>query len=102
MIAGQVHAGHLNEAIRRNCDRFPGDFMFQLTKAEYENLRCQSGTPNLKSQIAISRPLSSASVGTKNTFPRSSKPFAKGRPMGYQPKSMIADPPSAMSAWAKN
>ncbi len=40
-----VTVGRLNEAIKRNEDRFPGDFMFQLTQAEFEHL---------KSQIAIS------------------------------------------------
>ena len=40
-----VSAGRLNEAIKRNEDRFPSDFMFQLTKPEFEHL---------KSQIAIS------------------------------------------------
>ena len=34
----------LNRAIRRNLDRFPEDFMFQLTKQEVTNLRCQFGT----------------------------------------------------------
>ncbi|UCD35973.1 MAG: ORF6N domain-containing protein [Nitrospiraceae bacterium] len=34
----------LNRAVRRNLDRFPGDFMFQLTKNEYDNLRFQFGT----------------------------------------------------------
>ena len=40
-----VTAGRLNEAVKRNEDRFPTDFMFQLTKPEFEHL---------KSQIAIS------------------------------------------------
>ena len=40
-----VTVGRLNEAVKRNADRFPSDFMFQLTKPEFENL---------KSQIAIS------------------------------------------------
>jgi len=31
----------LNQAIRRNADRFPEDFMFQLTAAEFEILRSQ-------------------------------------------------------------
>ncbi|MBX4198195.1 ORF6N domain-containing protein [Candidatus Parcubacteria bacterium] len=34
----------LNKAVRRNILRFPSDFMFQLTKEEYENLRFQFGT----------------------------------------------------------
>jgi hypothetical protein len=31
----------LNQAVRRNIDRFPPDFMFQLNKAQWENLRSQ-------------------------------------------------------------
>ena len=29
------------QAVKRNMDRFPEDFMFQLTKQEYDNLRSQ-------------------------------------------------------------
>mgnify|MGYP005626101581 CR=1 FL=1 len=31
----------LNQAVKRNIDRFPEDFMFQLSKKEFENLRSQ-------------------------------------------------------------
>ncbi|HUW19515.1 MAG TPA: ORF6N domain-containing protein [Sedimentisphaerales bacterium] len=31
----------LNQAAKRNIDRFPSDFMFQLSKREYENLKSQ-------------------------------------------------------------
>jgi hypothetical protein len=31
----------LKQAVRRNSDRFPSDFMFELTKKEFENLRSQ-------------------------------------------------------------
>ena len=34
----------LNLAVKRNLKRFPTDFMFQLTKEEYESLRFQSET----------------------------------------------------------
>jgi hypothetical protein len=34
----------LNQAVRRNPDRFPGDFMFQLTDEEVANLRSRSVT----------------------------------------------------------
>ncbi len=34
----------LNLAVKRNMKRFPGDFMFQLTKEEYESLRFQFET----------------------------------------------------------
>jgi hypothetical protein len=37
----------LNQSIRRNLDRFPEDFMFQLTPAEHESLRSQIVTSNL-------------------------------------------------------
>lgn len=33
----------LNQAVKRNKERFPEDFMFQLTKAETENWRSQFG-----------------------------------------------------------
>ena len=31
----------LKQAVRRNMDRFPSDFMFELTKVEFANLRSQ-------------------------------------------------------------
>jgi phage regulator Rha-like protein len=34
----------LKQAVRRNIDRFPRDFMFELTKDEYDSLRSQSVT----------------------------------------------------------
>ena len=39
----QVETGALNRAVKRNISRFPEDFRFQLTKEEYQNLRCQTG-----------------------------------------------------------
>src|SRR5437016_10863461 len=50
----QVPTKRLNEQVKRNLDRFPEDFMFQLTDKEAEILRSQSATSNLKSQIATS------------------------------------------------
>lgn len=38
-----VTTGNLNKAVKRNIDRFPDDFMFQLTPEEYESLRFHSG-----------------------------------------------------------
>jgi hypothetical protein len=34
----------LKQAVRRNKDRFPGDFMFELSDDEFQNLRSQTGT----------------------------------------------------------
>lgn len=50
----EVETKALNRAVRRNIERFPGDFMFELTAGEFESLRCHFGTSNLKSQIVTS------------------------------------------------
>ena len=34
----------LVRAVKRNIDRFPAHFMFQLSKEEFDDLRCQIGT----------------------------------------------------------
>ena len=39
-----VPAKRLNEAVSRNADRFPPDFMFQLDKQEVDNLKSQVAT----------------------------------------------------------
>ena len=39
-----VSTSQLNKAVSRNPDRFPCDFMFQLTKEEHKNLMFQIGT----------------------------------------------------------
>jgi len=39
-----VTTKRLNEQVRRNADRFPGDFMFQLSSNEFESLRSQIAT----------------------------------------------------------
>lgn len=57
----------LNEQVKRNIERFPDDFMFQLTKEEWDALRSQiaaTKTPEdeaitfLRSQIATTKDLS--------------------------------------------
>lgn len=58
-----VETRRLNEQVKRNVERFPEDFMFQLTKGEWKILKSQIVTSNLldnqkdsnwKSQIATS------------------------------------------------
>ena len=41
-----VKTGRLNEQVKRNIERFPEDFMFQLTKGEWEILKSQIVTSN--------------------------------------------------------
>ena len=55
-----VETKRLNEAVRRNINRFPDDFMFVLTEEEWLRLRSQIATSNkvdesLRSQFATSK-----------------------------------------------
>ena len=50
-----VTTSRLNEQVKRNVNRFPDDFMFQLTKEEWIVLRSPIATAkDLKSQNVIS------------------------------------------------
>jgi hypothetical protein len=42
-----VETGALKRAVKRNANRFPPDFMFELTAEESANLRCQIGISSL-------------------------------------------------------
>lgn len=85
-----VTVGRLNEAVRRNRDRWPPDFMFQLTKDELESLRAK-GPPNLKSQFAIS---SSGGIIVVGAAPASHRPT--GRPAWPR---MVTASPKCMALW---
>lgn len=39
-----VETKYLKRQVKRNIERFPEDFMFELTNEEFENLRSQIGT----------------------------------------------------------
>jgi hypothetical protein len=43
----------LNQAIKRNVDSFPEDFMFRLTKDEWEKMSSQFVTTSSSSQIVM-------------------------------------------------
>ena len=40
----EIETKMLNRAVKRNIPRFPANFMFQLTKEEWQDLRYQFGT----------------------------------------------------------
>ena len=42
----QVETKNLKRAVKRNIERFPEDFMFELTADEWEILRCNFVTSN--------------------------------------------------------
>jgi hypothetical protein len=46
----------LNQAVRRNIDRFPEDFAFLLSKDELKNWRSQTVTSNSAAKMSLRRP----------------------------------------------
>lgn len=52
----QVPTKALNQAVRRNANRFPDDFMFRLSKDELDNWRSQTVTSNPAARMALRRP----------------------------------------------
>ncbi len=54
----EVETRVLNQAVKRNIKRFPRDFMFQLTKTEFESVRFQIDALNqsMSSQIVMTYP----------------------------------------------
>src|SRR6266496_3485378 len=59
-----VTTRRLNEQLRRNRSRFPDDFAFQLTAAEFKNMKSQIATSSLRSQF-----VTSSSHGGKRKLP---------------------------------
>lgn len=51
----QVPTRTINQAIKRNRNRFPNDFIFQLSKTELENWRSQIVTSNFKAKMGLRR-----------------------------------------------
>lgn len=65
----------LNEQVKRNIERFPNDFMFQLTKEEWNILRSQIATANTPENKAIAF-LRSQFATTKNLSKIRTLPYA--------------------------
>ncbi|MEK7818319.1 MAG: ORF6N domain-containing protein [Bacteroidota bacterium] len=70
----------LNQAVKRNIERFPEEFCFQLSKNEFELLRSQiatlkNSTDNLRSQNATSNLKSQSVISSFDYGGRRSKPF---------------------------
>ena len=65
----------LNQAVKRNIERFPADFMFQLTQGEWNLLRYQKN--DLRSQIVTAKQdLRSQNATTKTREKSRSLPYA--------------------------
>ncbi|MDD5584343.1 MAG: ORF6N domain-containing protein [Candidatus Omnitrophica bacterium] len=48
-----VETKYLKRQVRRNIDRFPSDFMFELSGEEFKNWRCQFGTSNPADKMGL-------------------------------------------------
>ena len=64
-----VPTKRLNEQVKRNAERFPEDFMFQLTQEEAENLKSQFATSSLADSPMRSQ-FATASHGGRRKLPR--------------------------------
>ncbi len=58
----------LNQAVKRNIERFPEDFMFQLNKEEFEKWKSQSVTSNWMTQNATSNSIIMGARKLPNAF----------------------------------
>ncbi len=71
-----VPTKRLNEQVKRNAERFPDDFMFQLTAQEWSNLKSQIATSSLE------KPQAESVVSNWSQFATSSK---RHRGAAYRP-----------------
>ena len=105
-----VETKRLNQQVQRNLERFPEDFMFQLTKEEAELSRSQfatlnDGSDNLKSQFATTymQNMSSQIVTTSpQKRPKSAVPYALTTPfiLLAQVSKILARSGSALLNWS--
>jgi len=51
-----VETSYLKRQVKRNIERFPDDFMFQLSKEELKNWRCQFVTSNSTDKMGLRYP----------------------------------------------
>ena len=68
----QVETRVFNQAVKRNLDRFPTDFMFQLSKDEFDNILISqfviSNTEFIKREKSLYLPMFNLRVRAKNLW----------------------------------
>jgi len=66
----EVETRVLNQTVKRNIKLFPQDFMFQLTKAELENIRFQIDAleQNMSSQFVMTYPSKRPNIALPYAF----------------------------------
>ncbi|MBI5677134.1 MAG: ORF6N domain-containing protein, partial [Planctomycetes bacterium] len=68
-----VTTGNLNKAVSRNIERFPEDFMFQLTKEEFKNLIFHFGTSSWGGTRKLPRAFSEQGVAMLSSVLKSKR-----------------------------
>jgi hypothetical protein len=70
----------LKQAVRRNIDRFPPDFMFVLNEVEFHTWRSQFVTSEMDRKGLRYAPMAFTELMTP--------PPTKGKPIGFRPKAL--------------
>lgn len=86
-----VTTGRLNEAVQRNLERFPADFMFQLTENEMNTLLSQTAIAKNAESLSRSQSVTSKRGG------RRTRPYA----FTEQGVAMLSSNPTATSPLAR-
>lgn len=68
-----VTTGNLNKAVNRNIDRFPDDFVIQLTEEEFKNLKFHFGTSSWGGTRKLSRAFTEQGVAMLSSVLRSER-----------------------------
>ena len=58
----------VNQAVKRNLERFPEDFMFRLTKEEWEEVRLKAGTTAKNKEVNSSQTVMSLRKNRGDTY----------------------------------
>jgi hypothetical protein len=84
----QVETKNLKRAVRANIKRFPDDFMFELTKEEYDSLRCKKITLNDENDALRCKYFTSNKRGGNHSLKLAIPPFrnaGKGKKRNKSP-----------------
>ena len=63
-----VETKNLKRAVRANIERFPDDFMFELTKEEYDAIRCKNFTLKIEGDALRCKTFTSKHKNFRQTF----------------------------------
>lgn len=71
-----IETRYLNKAVKRNIEKFPPEFMFQLSSIEYDNLMFQIGTSSSELSESTEKFILRSQFATSNWGGRRKLPYA--------------------------